>query len=273
LKRLIVGGFHHVFEFARCYRNEGISPNHLQEFTMVEGYSAYWNFKDNMKFFQKLFSTVLQKTLGTTIVKLGDVEVDFGGDWEVLSFRDCLLRDSGIDIEKFLTAPELLSAIKDKRIDLEEEEPHKLGRGNLIDTLYKRVSRPKIVKPTFLTEHPIDLSPLARASDRDASLTDRFQLVVNGVEIVNAYSELVDPIEQMKRLEEQAKLNAAGDQDAMVKDEDYVLAMEYGMPPISGWGIGIDRLVQFLTNSENIKDCVLFPLTRKANHTHEHPGA
>jgi lysyl-tRNA synthetase class 2 len=175
-----------------------------------------------------------------------------------------ILTDSGIDIEKFKTAPELLAAIKDKRIDLDDEHPEKLGRGNLIDILYKKVSRPKIVGPTFLTEHPIDLSPLARANDVRSELTDRFQLVVNGVEIVNAYSELVDPIEQMKRLEDQAKLNAEGDQDAMVMDEDYVHSMEYGMPPISGWGIGIDRLVQFVTNSENIKDCVLFPLTRKA---------
>lgn len=123
-----------------------------------------------------------------------------------------------------------------------------------------------MVGPVFLIQHPIDLSPLARANDGKPELTDRFQLVVNGVEIVNAYSELVDPIEQMKRLEEQAKLNAGGDEDAMVMDNDYVMSMEYGMPPISGWGIGIDRLVQFMTNSENIKDCVLFPLTRKSPH-------
>lgn len=265
LKRLIVGGFHHVFEFARCYRNEGISPNHLQEFTMVEGYSAYWNFADNMKFFQKLFKTVFEKALGTTKLTVGGIEVDFGGEWNTVTFREILKQDCGIDIDQHKTAPALLAAIKDKRIDLEEEHPEKLGRGNLIDILYKRVSRPKIKGPTFLTEHPIDLSPLARANDKDSSLTDRFQLVVNGVEIVNAYSELVDPIEQMKRLEDQAKLNAEGDQDAMVKDDDYVMAMEYGMPPISGWGIGIDRLVQFVTDSENIKDCVLFPLTRKAN--------
>ena len=265
LKRLIVGGFHHVYEFARCYRNEGISPNHLQEFTMVEGYSAYWNFEDNMKFFQNLFKTVFQKALGTTKITVGGVEVDFGGEWNTVTFREILKQDCGIDIDQHPTSAGLLAAIKDQRIDLEEEHPEKLGRGNLIDLLYKRVSRPKIKGPTFLIQHPIDLSPLARANDRDSSLTDRFQLVVNGVEIVNAYSELVDPIEQMKRLEEQAKLNAAGDQDAMVKDEDYVLAMEYGMPPISGWGIGIDRLVQFVTDSENIKDCVLFPLTRKAS--------
>ncbi len=264
LKRLVVGGFQHVFEFARCYRNEGISPNHLQEFTMVEGYSAYWNYQDNMDLMKRLFQAVFLKTLGTTKIKLGETEVDFGGDWNVVTFRDLIKTDSGIDIEQFKTARELLAAIKDKRIDLGDEHPEKLGRGNLIDLLYKKVSRPKMVGPTFLTEHPIDLSPLARANDARPDLTDRFQLVVNGVEIVNAYSELVDPIEQMKRLEEQAQLNAAGDEDAMVNDDDYILSMEYGMPPISGWGIGIDRLVQFVTNSENIKDCVLFPLTRKA---------
>jgi lysyl-tRNA synthetase class 2 len=268
LKRLVVGGFHHVFEFARCYRNEGVSPNHLQEFTMVEGYSAYWNYKDNMDLMKRLFQTVFQKALGTTRIKLGSTEVDFGGEWSTVTFRDLIRSDSGIDIEEFKTAPELLAAIRDQRIDLDEEHPEKLGRGNLIDILYKKVSRPKIVGPTFLTEHPIDLSPLARANDDRPELTDRFQLVVNGVEIVNAYSELVDPIEQMKRLEDQAKLNAEGDQDAMVKDDDYVLSMEYGMPPISGWGIGIDRLVQFVTDSENIKDCVLFPLTRKAQGSH-----
>ncbi len=262
LKRLIVGGFHHVFEFARCYRNEGISPTHLQEFTMVEGYSAYWNYRDNMALFQKLFQTLFQKVLGTTVLKVGDKEVDFAGSWNTVTFREVILKDCGIDIALHTTAQGLFSAIKDKRIDLEEDHPEKLGRGNLIDLLYKRVSRPKILGPTFLTEHPIDLSPLARANDAHPELTDRFQLVVNGVEIVNAYSELVDPIEQMKRLEDQAKLNADGDEDAMVKDEDYVSAMEYGMPPISGWGIGIDRLVQIITDADNIKDCVLFPLTR-----------
>lgn len=265
LKRLVVGGFQHVFEFARCYRNEGISPNHLQEFTMVEGYSAYWNYQDNMDLMKRLFQTVFQKVLGTTKIKLGETEIDFGGEWGTVTFRELLLKDSGIDIEKFKTAPELFAAIKDKRIDLGDDHPEKLGRGNLIDLLYKKVSRPNLLGPTFLTEHPIDLSPLARANDARPDLTDRFQLVVNGVEIVNAYSELVDPIEQMKRLEEQAKLNAEGDQDAMVKDDDYILSMEYGMPPISGWGIGIDRLVQFVTHSENIKDCVLFPLTRKSH--------
>lgn len=267
LKRLIVGGFHHVFEMARCFRNEGISPNHLQEFTMVEGYSAYWSYRDNMDLMRRLFQHLIQKTLGTLEVTIEGKPVSFAGEWGHISFRELLLQDCGIDIDLCPTAATLLSAIRAKGIELDESEPETLGRGNLIDTLYKKVSRPKITGPIFLIEHPIDLSPLARANDKNPMLTDRFQLVVNGVEIVNAYSELVDPVEQQKRLEEQASLNAAGDQEAMVTDEDYVMAMEFGMPPISGWGIGIDRLVQLLTGVENIKDCVLFPLSRKASAT------
>ena len=131
-----------------------------------------------------------------------------------------------------------------------------------MDQLYKKVARPYVVKPCFLTKHPISLSPLARANDDNPNLTDRFQLIINGAEIINAYSELVDPQEQERRLEEQAKLKSNGDEEAMMMDSDYIGAMEYGMPPISGWGIGIDRLVQILTDAENIKDCVLFPLMK-----------
>ena len=138
-----------------------------------------------------------------------------------------------------------------------------LGRGNFIDLLYKKMCRPQLIKPTFLIEHPIDLSPLARANNDNPTLTDRFQLVVNGLEVINAYSELVDPIEQRRRLEIQALLKSNGDSEAMEMDEDYLTAMEYGMPPISGWGFGIERLLMVLTDSDTIKDCVLFPLTKK----------
>jgi lysyl-tRNA synthetase class 2 len=265
LKRLIVGGFTNIFEFARCFRNEGISPQHLQEFTMVEGYSAYWNYEDNMKLIRDMFLHLIEKCFGTLVVKIGEQEVDFGRDWPRVTFRELILKDCGIDIDEYKTTAELLKVIRSKRIELEHEEPEVLSRGNLIDLLYKRVSRPKIVQPTFLVAHPIDLSPLARANDQNPDLTDRFQLIVNGAEIVNAYSELVDPIEQRKRLEEQAARHSEGDEDAMVKDDDYVTAMEYGMPPISGWGLGIERLIQFLTNCDNIKDCVLFPTSRPKN--------
>ncbi len=262
LKRLIVAGYTKVFEFARCFRNEGISQTHLQDFTMLECYSAYWSYEDNMRFTRNLIINVLQIVFRTTVIKIGQNEIDFAKEWEVATFRELILKDTGIDIDNFSDSAELLAAIKRENINIEHENLECLGYGNLIDQLYKKVSRPKIVGPTFLISHPIELSPLARANDADTKLTDRFQLVINGAEIINAYSELVDPAEQRKRLEQQAADNAKGDEEAMVKDEDYLLAMEYGMPPISGWGMGIERFIQVLTNSDNIKDCVLFPLLR-----------
>ncbi len=262
LKKLIIGGFEHIYEIARDFRNEGVSPNHLQDFTMVEGYSAYWNYEDNMKFLKDMVQTIIKELYGTLKVEIGDKTVDFGGDWEIISFKDLLLKDSGIDVDKFETAKELLDEIKSKGIKLDAENLEQLGRGNLIDQLYKKVSRPNILGPVYLIKHPIDLSPLARANDEDSNLTDRFQLIVNGQEIINGYSELVDPIEQEKRLLEQSKLKENGDEEAMDIDYEYIKAMQYGMPPISGWGMGIDRFIQFLTNSSNIKDVVLYPILR-----------
>ena len=199
---------------------------------------------------------------GNLNIKIGEQEIDFGGEWQVVSFRDLILKDCGIDIEKFETAESLLAEIKAKGIKLEADNLEQLGRGNLIDTLYKKVSRPNIINPTYLIEHPIDLSPLARSNDEDPKLTDRFQLVVNGQEIINGYSELVDCDEQEKRFIEQAELKANGDEEAMSIDTEYIRAMQYGMPPISGWGLGIDRFLQFLTNSDNIRDVVLYPLMK-----------
>lgn len=262
LKRLVVGGFTNVFEIARCFRNEGIDKTHLQDFTMIEGYSAYWNYRDNMKLMKEMFIYILEKVFGTLKISIAGTEIDFSQEWEELSFRDAILRDAEIDINEFKTAEALRAEIKAKGIVLEVENLEDLGLGNLIDQLYKKVSRPKIVNPTFLTSHPTELSPLARANDDNPDITDRFQLVVNGVEIVNAYSELVDPAEQRKRLEIQAKSRDNGDDEAMVKEDDYLLAMEYGMPPISGWGMGIDRLLQLFLEQDNIRDCILFPLMR-----------
>lgn len=263
LKKLIIGGFTNVYEIARDFRNEGMDANHLQDFTMVEGYSAYWCYKDNMKFLREMVIYILEKLYnGNLNIKIGDQEINFGGEWDVVSFRDLILKDCGIDINKYPTAESLLAEIKAQGIKLEADNLEQLGRGNLIDTLYKKVSRPKIINPTYLTEHPIDLSPLARSNDEDQTLTDRFQLVVNGQEIINGYSELVDAREQERRLIEQSKLKANGDEEAMSIDNKYIRAMEYGMPPISGWGLGIDRFLQFLTNSDNIRDVVLYPLMK-----------
>lgn len=263
LKKLIIGGFTNIFEIARDFRNEGISINHLQDFTMIEGYSAYYNYKDNMKLLQEMIVYIISNLFdGDLKVQIGDKLIDFGGEWPEVSFRELLIKDCGIDIDMYKTAEELLAEIRRNNIDLEEENVESLGRGNLIDQLYKKVSRPKIINPTFLTKHPIDLSPLARANDDDPTLTDRFQLIVNGQEIINGYSELVDAREQEKRFIEQNKLKENGDEEAMSIDHEYIKAMEYGMPPISGWGLGIDRFLQFLTNSYNIRDVVLYPLLK-----------
>lgn len=263
LKRAIVGGFTKVFEFARCFRNEGMDTTHLQDFTMLEGYGAYLNYEDNMKFLQEMIQTVVANLFGKLELTIDGVTVDISGDWESISMRDLILKYTPIDIYEYDTKEKLLEKIKQEKIEIDSETPlENLGYGNLVDQLYKKVARPHVVKPCFLTKHPISLSPLARANDDNPNLTDRFQLIINGAEIINAYSELVDPIEQEKRLEEQARLKNNGDEEAMMMDRDYIGAMEYGMPPISGWGIGIDRLVQILTDAENIKDCVLFPLMK-----------
>lgn len=263
LKRAIVGGFTKVFEFARCFRNEGMDTTHLQDFTMLEGYCAYYNYRDNMRFLQDMLQTVITKIRGSAVISINGTEIDFGAEWAVVTFRELILKDCGIDIDEFKTAEALLQEIESRHIELNStDDPKKLGRGNLIDLLYKKVSRPKMIAPTFLIAHPTDLSPLARANDDDPEITDRFQLVINGAEIINAYSELVDPNEQRRRLQIQAQSHADGDKEAMVMDDDYLTAMEYGMPPISGWGMGIDRVLQVLLGTRNIRDTVMFPLMR-----------
>lgn len=263
LKRAIVGGFTKVFEFARCFRNEGIDATHLQDFTMLEGYCAYYSYRDNMVFLKDMLTKVITKLFGKAQITIADKVIDFAGKWRIVTFRDVIYQDCNIDINLYDSAEKLLNEIERTGIKLESEiNIRKLGRGNLIDLLYKKVSRPAIIDPTFLIEHPTSLSPLARANDNNPEVVDRFQLIINGAEIINAYSELVDPIDQKNRLLEQAKLKAGGDEEAMFMDDDYITAMEYGMPPISGWGMGIDRVLQVLTGQDNIKNLIMFPLLR-----------
>lgn len=266
LKRSIVGGFTKVFEFARCFRNEGMDATHLQDFTMLEAYCAYYNYLDNMKFLQRMLVSVIKKVFGKTAIFINDHSVEFSGEWPIVTFRELLIKDCGIDINQFETAESLLDEIKKNKIELNiTNDSDTMGKGKLIDLLYKKVSRPHIIQPTFLIEHPIELSPLARANDQNPQITDRFQLIINGAEIINGYSELVNPTEQELRLEKQAQLNKKGDQEAMVMDSEYITAMRHGMPPVSGWGMGIDRLIQVITGANNLRDTVLFPLMRSDN--------
>lgn len=276
-KECLVGGFDRTFSIGPVFRNEGMDPSHLQEFTMCEHYAAYWDFKKNMVFTEKMLRTLLQEVCGTTTLRIADRngalhDVDFGKPWETVSLRELILRDCGIDYDECFTADALRAAIAAKGIAL-DVDVSKLGRGNLIDQLYKKVSRPSIVGPMFVTNHPIDLSPLARKNDENPGITDRFQLVVSGWEIVNAYSELVDPVDQAERFAQQAKAKTGGDTEAHGKDDAFVEALEYGCPPCSGWGMGIDRLVTLLTNQENLRDVVLFPIMKPSNTASGKPTA
>ena len=271
-KMALVGGFEKTFEVARCFRNEGIDPSHLQEFTMIEHYCAFWDYEDNMKFTERMFEDVLKKLLGTTKLKIKDregneVEINFKAPWPRVKFTEIIEKDCGIDVLKYADgggadggAAGLLAEIKKRKIIIDDAE--NLGYGNLVDALYKKISRPKLIQPTFVINHPLSTKPLARKSDKDPRLCDTFQLLVNTWEVINAYSEIVDPLDQRARFENQALAKAGGDEEAMMMNEEYLLAMEHGMPCASGWGMGVDRLVTLLTSQENLKDSVLFPLLR-----------
>ena len=216
-----------------------------------------------MDFTEKLMKHLLMEIQGGLILPYENATISFDGAWPRISFRDLVLRDCGIDIDAFPTRDGLFAEIKNRGIVFEDDiDVDKAGRATLIDLLYKKVSRPKLVDPVFVMHHPVEVSPLARKNDDNPMVVDRFQLVVNGWEVVNAYSELIDPIDQAQRFKEQAAARAQGDADTMDVDEDFLLCMEYGMPPISGWGMGIDRIVALLTNTSNLREAVLFPLLR-----------
>ena len=260
LKRLIAGGYEKVFELGRCFRNEGIDPSHLQEFTMLEFYAAYWDYRDNMRFIKDLIQSLLQNVFGTLEIEYQGQKLNFAGEWKECTYSELVKEYSGIDLNEKSDLESLQAAIREKHLDIPLDKY--ISYGALVDALYKKCCRPHLVQPCFLTMHPEELVPLARKSDDNPRKLDMFQVLVNGWEIVKAYSELVDPIEQRRRLEEQTLLAAQGDEEAMMMEEDFVLAMEYGMPPISGLGLGVERLVALFTNSLNIRDVIYFPSLR-----------
>lgn len=258
LKRVVVGSLDRVYELGRNFRNEGMDASHLQEFTMLEWYAAYWDYRDNMTFVRELILTVLDEVLGTRAVTYDGVKLDFGADWPELDYRTEIARRTGIDLTVVRDLPALREQVAGLGLDVEDA----VSYAGLVDLLYKKTVRPALVQPCFLVHHPAELVPLARRSDEDPTRLDMFQVVVNGWEIVKAYSELIDPVEQRRRLEEQAELREAGDDETMMMEEDFIEAMEYGMPPMSGLGLGIDRFVALLTDAPTLREVVLFPAMR-----------
>lgn len=262
LKQVVAGGFNRVFEVAKVFRNEGMDTQHLQEFTMCEWYAAYWNFEDNIELFTRFIQGFIKEEFGELKIPYRDQVLDFGGSIRRIDYIAELNKVCGFDIMQLETRDELVAKLTENNIlDKAEFVPIKT-MGGIIDLVYKRKIRPSIFQPAFLYNYPTCLVPLARENDEDSKRIEMFQFVVDGIELCKAYSELVDPILQREKLEEQSKCRADGDDEAQDLDEDFLLAMEHGMPPISGLGIGIDRFIQVIYDQESIRDTVLFPLMK-----------
>jgi len=255
LKRLIVGGYDKVYEMGRVFRNEGMSPQHLQEFTMMECYWAYADYNQLMPFIEEMYITLLEKTFGTLEIKFEDKTLNFKGPWPRYDYRQLLIDKAGIDLEQYPTTESLVPKLKEMGI---KPDP-KLGRGRLIDQLYKKFVRPELIQPCFLIDHPVDVSPLAKKHPTREGYVQRFQVLFAGAEVGNGFSELNDPIEQRARFEEQARLREKGDAEAQMYDRDFVEALEHGMPPCGGFGVGLDRFFAIVSNSQSVRDIVFFP--------------
>ena len=263
LKQVIAGGFDRVFEVAKCFRNEGMDTSHLQEFTMVEWYASYWNFEDNIEFFSRFLREAIKCVNdGNLTLEFRGHTLDFSKEFKRINYTETINDILGFNVLDFSDVNLLKkTVVKTKLFSMEDFNECKTV-GGVIDYIYKRKIRENIIEPTILYNYPACLVPLARRNDEDNRRIDMFQILVCGDEICKAYSELVDPVVQREALEEQAKARLSGDDEAMELDEDFLRAMEHGMPPISGLGFGVDRLMCLLTNQESIRDVVLFPLMK-----------
>jgi lysyl-tRNA synthetase class 2 len=259
LKRLLVGGFEKVFEINRNFRNEGISTQHNPEFTMCEFYWAYARFEDLMDLTEQLFSRLAQKVCGSTVITYQGQEVDLTpGKWQRMTFHDSLEKVGGHAPEFYNDYEKLSAYIRERGEKVIEGE--KLGK--LQAKLFDLDVEYKLIQPHFIYHYPTDISPLSRRNDDNPDVTDRFELFITGRELANAFSELNDPVDQRKRFDDQVAEKEAGDDEAHFMDEDYLRALEYGMPPAAGQGVGIDRLVMLLTDSASIREVILFPLLK-----------
>lgn len=257
LKRLIVGGFDGVYEFSKDFRNEGLSRFHNPEFTQVELYVAWKDYNWMMEFMETMIEQVAIALHGSTKVTVGDHQIDFKAPWPRIPMYEAIEKETGHDLSG-KSEGEIRKIAKELHIEVDES----MGKGKLIDEIFGEKVEQKLIQPTFITDYPIEMSPLAKKHRSKEGLVERFEAICNGKEIANAFSELNDPVDQRERFEEQARLRAGGDEEAMTVDEDFLRAIEYGMPPTAGIGIGIDRLAMIMTNSDSIRDVLFFPQMR-----------
>ncbi len=255
LKRLIVGGFDKVYEIGRVFRNEGMDTKHNPEFTMLEFYQAYSNYEDVMNLTEEMLRYVAQKVLGTTTVVYGDQEIDLGKPFARISMVEAVKKYTGVDFDAIQTLEEARAAAKEHHIQYEERHL----KGDILNLFFDEFVEDKLIQPTFLTGHPVEISPLSKRDAAHPGYTERFELFITGREFANAFSELNDPIDQKARFEHQLELKAQGDEEATDMDNDFITALEYGLPPTGGFGMGVDRLVMLLTNQPSIRDVLLFP--------------
>jgi lysyl-tRNA synthetase class 2 len=258
LKRLLVGGFERVFEINRSFRNEGVSVRHNPEFTMIEWYQAFADLGDMMDLTEELIRSVAEEVLGTTDIDYQGAEIDLGAKWRRATMIELTSEAAGEDVSFGRSLEELRGLCAEHGVPTEEP----WGKGKLITELFEKLVEHTLIQPTFVLEYPLETSPLARKKPSEPELTERFELIVAGRELANAFSELIDPVDQRERFAAQMAAKARGDEETMGYDEDYLRAMEYGMPPAGGEGIGIDRLVMLLTDSPSIRDVLLFPHLR-----------
>jgi lysyl-tRNA synthetase class 2 len=261
LKRLIVGGLERVYEVNRNFRNEGISTRHNPEFTMIELYQAYADYNQVLELCREMITLVVKECLGKLETEYNGNIIQFDGDWKRLTLIGAIKEYAEVDF----SVPKTLEETKKIASDLQVEFDPNTSHNKIISCIFEQCVEKKLIQPTFICDYPVELSPLAKNSKSNPEMVERFELFIGGQELANAYSELNDPIEQRKRMEQQLKEREKGDEEAQLMDEDFIRALEYGMPPTGGLGIGIDRLVIILTNSPSIRDVILFPQMRPEN--------
>ena len=262
LKRLIVGGFDKVYEMGRMFRNEGMDIKHNPEFTNIELYSAYEDYNDMMNITEEIISTVAKNVLGTTVINYQGTEIDLTPSWKRITMIDAIKEVTGVDFNSIDSDEEAKKAAEGLGIELDET---KLSRGEIINQVFEAKVEDTLIQPTFIYDYPVEVSPLTKRKPSDPRLTERFEVFIGGREYGNAYSELNDPIDQYERFKKQVEAREAGDYEANMMDEDFVNALEIGMPPTGGLGIGVDRLVMLLTDSASIRDVLLFPTMKPNN--------